>query len=70
MVLGDVSGIIQGQWYGFNIIEVLIAIVANIVNVVVTSPKNERQQSVNRASTECQQSVNRESTIFGLVSQL
>jgi len=58
------------------VIEVLAAFIGNMVKVVVATPKNERQQSVNRASTErqqsinrvsteCQQSVNRESTIFG-----
>jgi len=38
----------------------------NIVNVDVTAPENERQQSVNTASTQRQQSVNRVSTILGL----
>jgi hypothetical protein len=59
-----------------SIIEVLAAFIGSMVKVVVATPKNERQQSVNRASTkrqqsvnrvstECQQRVNRESTIFG-----
>jgi hypothetical protein len=44
------------------VIEVLAAFIGNMVKVVVATPKNERQQSVNRASTERQQSVNRVST--------
>jgi hypothetical protein len=44
------------------IIEVLAAFLGNMVKVVVATPTNERQQSVNRASTERQQSVNRAST--------
>jgi hypothetical protein len=45
-----------------SIIEVLATIIGNLVNVDVTSPDNERQQSVNRASTEYQKSINRVST--------
>ena len=44
------------------IIKVLASFIGNMVNVVVSIPKNECQQSVNRASTERQQSVNRAST--------
>jgi len=44
------------------IIEVLVALIRNIVNDNVASPENERQQSVNRASTEHQQCINRAST--------
>jgi len=43
-------------------------LLGKIVNVNVTSPDNERQQSVNRASTEHQQSINRASTILGVAS--
>jgi len=35
-------------------IKVLATFIGNIVNVVVATPKNERQQSVNRALTEDQ----------------
>jgi len=56
-----------------SIIKLLTACIGNMVNVVVTTRKNEcqpsvnwasreHQQSVNRASTERQQSVNRAST--------
>ena len=34
------------------IIEALADFIGNMVNVVVTTPKNDRQQSINRASTE------------------
>jgi len=44
------------------IIEVLAAFIGNTIYVDVTSPENERQQSVNTASTECQQRINRAST--------
>jgi hypothetical protein len=43
-------------------IKVLAAIIGNMVNLDVATPKYEYQQSINRASTECQQSVNRAST--------
>jgi len=36
------------------IIEVLAALIGRLVDLVVTSPENERQQSFNRASTERQ----------------
>jgi hypothetical protein len=45
-----------------GIIEVLAAIIGNIVCVDTATPQNERQQSVNRSSTEHQHSVNRLST--------
>jgi hypothetical protein len=45
-----------------SIIKVLVAFIGNIVNVNVTSPDNEHQQSVNRPSTERQQSINKAST--------
>jgi hypothetical protein len=44
------------------IIEVLGTIIGNMVNVDVSLPDNERQQSVNRASTELQQSLKTGST--------
>jgi len=40
------------------IIEVFAAFMGNIVTVIITTPENERQQSINRVSTECQQSAN------------
>ena len=43
------------------IIEELAAFIGTMINVVVSTPKNERQQRVNRPSTERQQSVNRAS---------
>jgi len=42
--------------------EVLATFISIIINVGVTSPDNECQQSVNRPSTEHQQSINRAST--------
>jgi len=51
-------------------IVVLAAFIDNMVNVVVSTPKNERQQSVKRASIECQESINRASTNFGVESHV
>ena len=41
-----------------SIIEVLAAIIGDMVNVNVASPDNDPSQSVNTASTEYQQSIN------------
>jgi hypothetical protein len=51
------------------IIKLFGAFISNIVNVSVSAPKNNRQQSINRASTEHQQSVSRASTILGIASR-
>jgi len=44
------------------IIKVLAICIGNVVNVVVTTRRDHRQQSIKTASTERQQSVNRAST--------
>ena len=49
------------QWL-LSIIEVLVAVIGEIVNVDVASPDNEGQQNVNRPSTKRQQIFNRAST--------
>jgi hypothetical protein len=45
-----------------SIISVLVAFICNMVNIDVTSPDNECQQSVTGASTVHQQSVSRVTT--------
>ena len=45
-----------------SIVEVLAAVIGNMVIVNTVTPRNERQPSVNTASTERQQSMNIEST--------
>jgi len=49
------------------IIKVVAALIAFMVKVVVGTPKNERQQSINRMSTEHQHSAN---NFWSSVSQL
>jgi hypothetical protein len=57
-ILYHPSGALR-QW---SIIEVLAAFIGKSGNVDITSPDNERKQSVNRASIDRQQSINRAST--------